>query len=224
MSNVQSLVLGPKSTELVSSPSLDLSNQNLGPAEVIVVAGWLSTEAAAGLVRVDISGNSIGSDGGKALISVLPSSSIKSLKIGRSFEISTEKYEETAVDCSKQDFGPGEVIVLSWWLSTEVTAGVAEVDLSGNLISGSVYKPGTYGGKVVETYDTDVSGIEALSTMKVKSLIMRGCEIGPKAITALSSILATAGVETVDLSNNRFDPSLLDGIKHKVKLNLAGCR
>ena len=35
---------------------------------------------------------------------------------------------------------------------------------------------------------------------------------------------ATAGVETVDLSNNRFDPSLLDGIKHKVKLNLAGCR
>ena len=31
-------------------------------------------------------------------------------------------------------------------------------------------------------------------------------------------------VETVDLSNNRFDPSLLDGIKHKVKLNLAGCR
>ena len=59
--------------------------------------------------------------------------------------------------------------------------------------------------------------------MKAKSLIMRGCELGPKAITALSSILATAGVEAVDLSNNRFDPSLLDSIKHKVKLNLTGC-
>ena len=34
----------------------------------------------------------------------------------------------------------------------------------------------------------------------------------------------TAAVETVDLSHNRFDPSLLDGIKHKVKLNLAECR
>ena len=33
-----------------------------------------------------------------------------------------------------------------------------------------------------------------------------------------------AGVETVDLSYNRFDPSLLDGIKDKVKLNLTGCR
>ena len=33
-----------------------------------------------------------------------------------------------------------------------------------------------------------------------------------------------AGVETVDLSYNRFDPSLLDGIKDKVELNLTGCR
>ena len=28
----------------------------------------------------------------------------------------------------------------------------------------------------------------------------------------------------MDLSNNRFDPSLLDGIKHKVKLDVTGCR
>ena len=128
-----------------------VSSSQLNPKAITKLASILAT---AGLVRVDISGNSIGSDGGKALISVLPSSSIKSLKIGRSFEISTEKYEESVVDCSKQDFGPGEVIVLSWWLSTEVTAGVG----------------------------------------------------------------------TVDLSNNRFDPSLLDGIKHKVKLDVTGCR
>ena len=31
---------------------------------------------------------------------------------------------------------------------------------------------------------------------------------------------ATAAVQTVDLSNNSFDPSLLDGIKNKAKLEL----
>ena len=102
------------------------------------------------------------------------------------------------------------------------------VDISENLISGTKYKP-KYGDAGTKThnggvdYDTDVSGIEALSTIKVSSLIMRSCELGPKAVTALSSILATAGVEAVDLSHNRFDPSLLGSIKHKVKLNLTGC-
>ena len=38
------------------------------------------------------------------------------------------------------------------------------------------------------------------------------------------SFYPRAGVGTVDLSNNRFDPSLLDGIKHRVKLDLTGCR
>ena len=96
------------------------------------------------------------------------------------------------------------------------------VDISENLISGTKFKNGQgYGEK---TYDADVSGIEALNIIKVKSLIMRNCELGPKAITVLSSTWATAGVQAVDLSNNRFDPSLLDGIKHKVKLDVTGCR
>ena len=55
---------------------------------------------------------------------------------------------------------------------------------------------------------------------------MANCRLGPKAISELATALstdATAGVEAVDLSNNRFDPSLLDSIKHKVKLNVTGC-
>jgi len=42
-------------------------------------------------------------------------------------------------------------------------------------------------------------------------------------ISRRSSLRCPAGVEAMDLSNNRFDPSLLDSIKHKVKLNLTGC-
>ena len=60
------------------------------------------------------------------------------------------------------------------------------------------------------------------SIEEVKSFKAANYELGPDSISALTSTLA--GVETMDLSNNRFDPSLLDGIKHKVKLNLVGCR
>ena len=53
-------------------------------------------------------------------------------------------------------------------------------------------------------------------------------ELSPDSISALASTLAwlatAEAVGTVDLSNNRFDPSLLDGIKHRVKLDLTGCR
>ena len=62
-----------------------------------------------------------------------------------------------------------------------------------------------------------------LPSSSIKSLKLANNQIGPKAIMTLSSSLATAGVEAVDLSNNRFDPSLLDSIKHKVKLSLTGC-
>ena len=100
--------------------------------------------------------------------------------------------------------------------------GVTRVDLSGNLVSGSKYKYARQPDLGVETYDTDVSGIEALSAIKVKSLIMRSCELGPKAVTALSSSAATAGVEAMDLSNNLFDPGDLEAPAN-MKINVDGC-
>ena len=72
----------------------------------------------------------------------------------------------------------------------------------------------------------DVSGIEALSTIKVKSLIMKNCALGPKATMALAAALSSdsmAVLELVDLSNNKFDPALLKDIKD-IKLNIEGCR
>ena len=64
---------------------------------------------------------------------------------------------------------------------------------------------------------------EALPASKITNLNISNCGLGPKSIEIVASILATAGVEALDLSNNRFDPSLLDSIKHKIKLNLTGC-
>ena len=85
--------------------------------------------------------------------------------------------------------------------------GVTRVDLSGNLVSGSKYEDDDPYGEI-EEYDTDVSGIEALSAIKIKSLIVRNCELGPKAITALSSILTTAGLERLDVLGNPMGDSV----------------
>ena len=289
-SKIQSLVIGSESTELAPTPSVDLSKQAFGPAEIIIVAAWLSTPATAAVESVDLSKNFItapisrdgdntapwtsydtdlsglealcdalsssgitsvnlaenlfgakaistlstqvtwstaavesvdisgneqmGAEAGAMLAKVMPDSNIKSFKFGKSAEISTEKCEATVLDFSSQNFGPGEVIVISWWLSTPATAAVTSVDLSGNLISGSKYN-----------FDADVTGIEALAAIKVETLILRECAFGPKAITALSSTLSTAAVERVDLSNNKFDPSIIDDeLKTKVDFQLDGCK
>ena len=127
------------------------------------------------------------------------------------------------LDLSKRSMDPSHVRLLAVELeSTRATAGLEQVDISGNPISGARYESYTWKGE-----DSDLAGVEhlcaALPSTAVRSLKMSDCHLGPKSIAIVASALATAGVEAVDLSNNRFDPSLLDSIKHKVKLNLTGC-
>ena len=81
-SNIATLVFGPKATMLrlqvidatlalqpepqatVSTcVTVDFSKQELGPAELIIIAWWLSPESAAGLEVVDMSGNPISGAG-----------------------------------------------------------------------------------------------------------------------------------------------------------------
>ena len=90
--------------------------------------------------------------------------------------------------------------------------GVTRVDLSDNPISGSKYEDDDSDGEI-EEYDTDVSGIEALGAIKISFLIMRSCELGPKAITALSSTLSNVAV--VDILAN---PIGEDGFKTLIEL------
>ena len=107
----------------LQSSSINLSDKNLGPSPILMLGAVLSTPSSAAVTSVDLSGNKIGGEGGTALVSALPSSNIKTLKIGKSFEIAIDEYDGTALDCSKQDFGPGEVIVVSWWLSKLAVKG-----------------------------------------------------------------------------------------------------
>ena len=91
--------------------------------------------------------------------------------------------------------------------------GVTRVDLSDNPIAkGRETTDEVYEATGVE-YEEDTTGVHALSTIKVKSLIMRNCELGPKAITALSSTLSKVAV--VDILAN---PIGEDGFKTLMEL------
>ena len=149
--------------------------------------------------------------------------------LNEKYTLATANCNESVWDCKAKGLGPAQVMVLAATLSTNSASGVEEVDISENPISAPLYKekfhgkPGTKARNGGVDYDTDVSGIEALSGIKVKSLAMHDCELGPKAITALSSTLSNAVVEAVDLSDNRFDPALMAEVKDKVKLTMDNC-
>ena len=124
-------------------------------------------------------------------------------------------------DCG---LGPKSMKILASPLSTAV---VDELDISGNkCISGAKLD---WKGDTEDGVDSDTSGITALSdslqASKITNLNISNCGLGPESITILAPAFSTALVlESVDLSNNRFDPSLalLTDIEH-VKLNLTGC-
>ena len=83
---------------------------------------------------MDISKNTIGVDGAKALVSALPDSNITTLTFGPKStaiklqidalepEPEVESSAPTSVNFSKPEFGPAELIIISYWLSTDATA------------------------------------------------------------------------------------------------------
>ena len=82
----------------------------------------------------------------------------------------------------------------------------AKINISENLTSGSQYS------------DRYLSGVEALGTIKVKSLAMRECGLGPKAISVMASpSLLSKVVARMDTSRNKI------GIERHER-NLADCK
>ena len=234
----QSLQASPTISELA------LSNCGIGPASLALL---FPVFAAVALRWLDVSKNKIGVDGATALVSVLSRSNVRTLVFGPKATrlhlqvadvaaLAPQPEPEgsaTAAPCVNaafvgQELGPAELIVIAWWLSTEATAGLEVVDMSGNPLTGGTAECFGEGEYAPYTVGEDVAGVTAfataLQTSKISSLVISNCGLGPKHISIVASILATAGVGTVDLSNNHFDPSLLDGIKHKVKLDVTGCR
>ena len=134
------------------------------------------------------------------------------------------------VDLDNQELGPTELIILSGWFSTGFTAGLTRLDLSGNPLSGACWDEhlnGRWEGGW-KNGDSDLDGIIALCTSlpssQIKQLLLLKCCLGPKSIAIVASSLPTAGLEEVDLSNNCFNPSLLDDVKHTANITMKECR
>ena len=104
------------------------------------------------------------------------------------------------MDFSNQNFGPGEIKILAWRPSTEIAALGDVLDILGSKYKHDQNICG------VEKYDIDVTGIEALETVNFKSLIVKKCGLGPKAIIVLTSTLSTlSSLEEIDLRGNKLE-------------------
>eukprot|EP01046_Picozoa_sp_COSAG06_P011050 COSAG06_NODE_621_length_13727_cov_26.487893_2_plen_935_part_00 len=103
-------------------------------------------------------------------------------------------FEGELLDLAHQKLDPGLVVILSWWLTTEFSAAVAQVVLSGNAIT---------------DYDRDISGLtafcEALPSAKnLTSIDFSKCGIKVKGVNEIAKAMsAGAGsVEVIKLDGN----------------------
>ena len=237
------LVLGPLSTKIdlrafelrlqpepeaaTSTPSsINFSKQELGPAELIVIAWWLSTDATAGVVEGDISMNRISGskhyDNNFSYGVVEFDTDVSQLE---AFGSAISKSSVTAIKMTRCGLGSDAMSTLC---AAGLFSTLASIDLSGNFISGTKCKSGSYMSNVIDssTIDSNMTSIVALSETLQSSAIthmnISNCSLGPKSITIVASSLATAGVEAMDLSNNPFDPGDLEAPAN-MKINVDGC-
>ena len=206
--------------------TLNMANCGLGPESIKIIAASLTKNGVhVGLESVDLSWNRlIGLDesgrgtedqtGWEAFCDELSNTrSIKSFK---------------ATNCG---LNPKAIKVLA---SNLPASGLDALDVGSNCLVGLDWRGRGTGDDV----NSDPIGsyrilygweelCEALqTTANVKTFKAADSQLGPEAIIKLASTVSEglSGLEALDVSNNRFDPSLLDGIKHRVKLNCDACR
>jgi hypothetical protein len=113
------------------SDTADLADSGMGPGQVVIFAWWLTTDAAAAVVDLNISINPIGVDGAKALGDVISGSSLKCLIIGpKGTRLPVNDGEVTELNFEGQKFSPVEVTLVA--AATSTLAALTEVDVRGN--------------------------------------------------------------------------------------------
>eukprot|EP01044_Picomonas_judraskeda_P003715 COSAG03_NODE_312_length_9111_cov_63.231392_5_plen_390_part_00 len=129
------VTIGGRQHAIDARGHLDLSEKNLGPAEVREVASFLATSAGGAVDVVNVSQNPIGVDGAKALAAVLPGSSLKCLIIGpKSTRLPVNDAEVTELNFEGQDFTALEVTLVAAAVST--MGAVEAVDLAKSKLGG----------------------------------------------------------------------------------------
>jgi Ran GTPase-activating protein (RanGAP) involved in mRNA processing and transport len=111
---------------------VNLSDCHLGPTSTGELAKVFS-DAEAVLEVLAVGDNPIGSEGGSALVAAVKTSNLKIIDIGKPLPVQ-EPYESQTLDVSQTGMGPGQVVILSWWLTTPFSAALARVSVLSNPI------------------------------------------------------------------------------------------
>ena len=105
----------------------------MGSQALALLAQVVFRDARAVLEVLAVGANPIGSEGGSTLLEAVKASSLKIIDIGKPLPIQ-EPYESDSLDLSKTNMGPGQVVILSWWLATSFSAVLARVSVLSNPI------------------------------------------------------------------------------------------
>jgi len=158
-----------------------------------------------GLAEMVISKNRIGADGASALLDAIPNSGIKTLTIGKDIQIDIGvTSDETWLDYSNQNLGPGELMLISA-LVIPTTPGVVEVNLSQNKMISS--------DDLIKV-EADVPRLSALCQSEAKILVdkerleklnLANYDLGPDDISFIATefIPTIPGVVEVVISGNK---------------------
>ena len=117
----------------VSLTSLDISSTGCGFSTASKLAELLSgaTKFGAAVEALAIGANPIGTEGGNILIEAIQSSNLKTIDIGKPLPLQG-KYESDTADLADSGMGPGQAVILAWWLTTDAAAALTNTCLLHN--------------------------------------------------------------------------------------------
>eukprot|EP01050_Picozoa_sp_SAG11_P012927 SAG11_NODE_1472_length_4841_cov_2.468157_5_plen_516_part_01 len=194
--------------------SLCLNDIGMGPLSLNTLSKAISDMV--GLSEVNLSANKcFDAQSAKVFSDAVLKSNVNTLVIGNDIEIPIKGTVATSLDFSNQDFGPGELVLISS-LVIPFSALLSEVNLSTNKCFGS--KDKRYDDKTqdddktqVHDVDKDQTGFGAIcdalsGCSKLNSINFSDIGMGPKGAMLTSSMLRSerlnAAISLFDISGN----------------------
>jgi hypothetical protein len=196
-------------TLTASDVTIDLSQKNLGPADVTLLTVWIQRPDVSAVVKkVALSGNAL--TGGE------PSYNVTT----KAFDIQTDGKDisgvsvlfpsmtkVTELDVSNCGLGATSMPGLAKLVS-DATAALASVNFSGNGLTGASKEHGQW-----ENIDLDLSGFVSLCTVlgKVTEVNLNDCGLGSASMPELAKIFSdpSAAVAHLNIAGELISPSVL---------------
>jgi hypothetical protein len=176
-----------------------VSGQNLSAVELT-----MTLVSNSRLEVLAIGANPIGTDGGSALLDTIKASSLKIIDIGKALPIQ-EPHESDTLDLSKTEIGPGQAVILSWWLSTPAaSAAPVSLNMSGNFPTGRISKNdnGMAPWLPSRVFGAWTALCDAVQGSQITAWNISDCLLGPDAMPILATRLSASALASVNFSGN----------------------